>query len=170
MWNRIICAPTSWRGKPEGTACGSQLEEWKATGLDYFRMLHTTEVKQFSSMFSSFCIMSNGLFLYVPFSSKVFHLLPLHTFALELVLQHQLPSSGHFACHWDPFTRLEMKKDVCLLFPQVYQTISNIPSSVSCSMQDASEVPSAGLSVCFPGRHFIWSSIKQPWLSREFIF
>lgn len=110
------------------------------------------------------------VFLYVHFSSKLFHLLPLHAFTFEPALQHKLPSFGHLACCWDPFTRLEMKKDVCLLFPQVYQAINNIPSSVSCSMQDASEVPSAGLSICFPGRHFIWSSIKQSWLSRKFIF
>lgn len=110
------------------------------------------------------------VFLYVPFSSQLFHLLPLHTFTLKLVLQHKLRSFGHFACCWDPFTKLEMKKDVCLLFPQVYQTINNISSSVSCSMQDASEVPSAGLSIYFPGLHLIWSSIKQSWLSRKFIF
>lgn len=111
------------------------------------------------------------IFLYVPCSSKLFHLLPLHTFTLELVLQHKLPSFGPLAYCWDPFTRLEMKKDVCLLFPQVYQTIINIPSSsVSCSMQDASEVPSAGLSICFPGKHFIWSSIKHSWLPKKFIF
>lgn len=77
------------------------------------------------------------VFLYVPFSFQLFHLLPLHTFTLELVLQHKLRSFGHFACCWDPFTKLEMKKDVCLLFPRVYQTINNISSSVSCSMQDA---------------------------------
>lgn len=60
-----------------------------------------------------------------------------HAFALQLVLQHKLPSFGHFACRWDPFTRLEMKRDDCLLFPQVYQMFSNSPSSVSCAMQDA---------------------------------
>lgn len=78
-----------------------------------------------------------------------------HAFALELVLQHRFPSFGHFACRWDPFTRLEMKKDVCLLFPQVYQMISNIPSSVSRAMQDASDVPSSGLSIYFRGRQHI---------------
>lgn len=164
MWNRTIYVSSSWAGKPGRTAYGSQLEEWKAAGLGGFRMLHMSKVK-FSSMFNSFCIMSNGLFLHVPFSFRRFHVLPwrclsmshLCTFALKFVLQHQLPSLGHFACCWDPFTRLEMKEDVCLLFLHMN---SNIPSSASCSMQDASEVPSAGLSICFPRRHFIWSSIK----------
>lgn len=54
------------------------------------------------------------------------------------------------SCCWNPFTRLKMK-DVCLLFPQVYQRISNIPSSVGCAMQNANEVPSAALSIYFLG-------------------
>lgn len=66
----LILRWKTWKG-----LC-SQLEEWKATGLDCFRMLHVSKVKQFSSRFSSFCIMSNGLFLYVPFSSNPFHLIP----------------------------------------------------------------------------------------------
>lgn len=61
MWNGTICAPTPWGGKPGGAAYGSQSEEWKASGLDCFRMLHTSKVKQFSNMFSSFCIMSKDL-------------------------------------------------------------------------------------------------------------
>lgn len=96
-------------------------------------------------MLSSFCIMPNGLFLYVPFLFPTSPFDPLtisqyisQAFALELVLQHKLfLFFGHFACRWNPFTRLKMKKDVCLLFPQVYQTISNIPSSAGCAMQGA---------------------------------
>lgn len=48
-------------------------------------------------MFSSFCVMSNGLFLYVPFSFQLSPFDPLtisqhisQAFALELVLQHKL--------------------------------------------------------------------------------
>lgn len=55
--------------------------------------------------------------------------------ALELVLQHKLPSFGHFICHWDLFTRLETKMMFAFASPK--QAVSNIPSSVSCSMQDA---------------------------------
>lgn len=72
MWKGTICAPTPWGGKPGGTAYGSQLEEWKATGLDCLRMLHTSKVKQFSNMFSSFCIMSKGL----PLCSFLFQTFP----------------------------------------------------------------------------------------------
>lgn len=54
------------------------------------------------------------------------------------------------SCCWNPLTRLKMK-DVCLLFPQVYQRISNMPSSVGCAMQNANEVPSAALSIYFLG-------------------
>lgn len=45
MWNRTKYVPSSRAGKPGRTAYGSQLEEWKAAGLDGFRMLHMSNVK-----------------------------------------------------------------------------------------------------------------------------
>lgn len=72
MRKGTIFAPTPWGGKPGGTTYGSQLEEWKATGLDCFTMLHISKVKQFSNMFSSFWIMSKGL----PLCSFLFQTFP----------------------------------------------------------------------------------------------
>lgn len=95
MWKGTTCVSSSWGGKPGGTAYGSQLEEWKAAGLDGFRMSHRSKVKQFSSMFSSFCIMSNGVFfLDVPFSFQHFHLLPWQCLSMS-----HMPLLSNLSCH-----------------------------------------------------------------------
>lgn len=157
-----------WGGTSRGTAYGLQLEEWKATGLDCFRMLHMSNVKQSSPACLAAFASRPMVFFFMSLSLSNFSIWSLDNFSAcrtrlcswPCLATQTLPFFGHFACRWNPFSRLKMKKDVCLLFPQVYQTISNIPSSVGCAMQDADEVPSAGLSIYFPGRHHIWSFIK----------
>lgn len=132
-------------------------------------MLHTSKVKQSSNTFSSFCIMSKGLPL-CPFLFQTFPFAPIAHFHSRTCLVTQTSFFWALCLLLGSLHKARDEEDVCLLFPQVYQTINNIHSSVSCSMQDATEVPSAGLSIYFPGLHFIWSSIKQSWLSRKFVF
>lgn len=147
-----------WGGTSGRTASSLQLKERKATGLDCFRMLHVSKVQQsFSARLSAFApcpMFSFRPFLFATSSDPLtIYFSACHTrlCSWACLATRTLPFFGHFACSWHPFTRLKMKKDVCLLFPQVYQRISNIPSSVGCAMQDANEVPSAALSICFLG-------------------
>lgn len=140
-----ICASLSWGGTSGGTAYGLQLEERKATGLDCFTMLHMSEVQQSSPACLAAFASGPMVFSFMSLPPSNFSIWSLdnvsacHTrlSSWACLATQTLPFFGHFACCWNPFTRLKVKKDVCILFPQVYQTISNILSSVGCAMQDA---------------------------------
>lgn len=158
----------SWKNK--------RLQDWIALGC--YTWAKWSKVKQSSPACLAAFASRPVVFSFMSLSLSTFSIWSLDNFSAchtrlcswACLATQTLPFFEHFACCWNPFTRLKVKKDVCLLFPQVYQTISNIPSTVGCAMQDANGVPSAGLSICFPGRHHIWPFIKQSWLSREFLF
>lgn len=130
-----------WLGEVESLERLPMAYSWKNERLHlvWFRMSHMSKVKQspptrlaaFASHPMVFSFMSLSLSNFSIRSLDNFSACHTRLCSWACLATHTLPLLVHFACCCNSFARLKMK-DVRFLFPQVYQTISNIPSSRLC--------------------------------------